>query len=520
MLRKVTGNPPLFSTAFFEPVRVLFLNSPASSLSTFLSECLDLVSREPKILERIEADQDIYGKNKKKRRLLDQKWELSQNPKLCDIHLNSTEIKADELSLQSGCPRMAPLLVYLFLMLRGRFGGLKTQEMQLLLQESVSLEVFFHNFGLKKLPGSSTIVDNINSVNQKTLDFIFESQIRMIIEEKLDDFKDLTFDSTSVSANSAWPTDSALLMGLVQRIYHRGKQLHKFEMPDIRERRFPNIIKTLTRLNKEIQLCGGRRGSKSKRKKRYRQLLKESESAHRTFSQEMKRVNKNLEKLNIAPSRYEMLVRLIDWMEDDLSWLSRVIEYCSKRVLLEERVDSKDKKMSLSDKSAGFIRKGGRDDVIGYKPQLGRSKNGFIPGLRVPQGNAADSAEFVKIAAESMERTGVIAETISVDDGYASKDARDKLFEMGVKIVSISGSKGKKIIDEQSWESQEYLQARNDRSAVESLMFTIKHGYNFGRVMRRGLENVAAELLEKVLAYNFCRVIEIRKRKYLEKLVA
>jgi hypothetical protein len=29
--------------------------------------------------------------------------------------------------------------------------------------------------------------------------------------------------------------------------------------------------------------------------------------------------------------------------------------------------------------------------------------------------------------------------------------------------------------------------------------------------MRRGIENVRAELLEKVLAYIFCRMVEVRK---------
>ncbi len=34
---------------------------------------------------------------------------------------------------------------------------------------------------------------------------------------------------------------------------------------------------------------------------------------------------------------------------------------------------------------------------------------------------------------------------------------------------------------------------------------TIKHAFDFGRVARRGIENVRAEMLEKVLAYNLPR---------------
>ena len=61
------------------------------------------------------------------------------------------------------------------------------------------------------------------------------------------------------------------------------------------------------------------------------------------------------------------------------------------------------------------------------------------------------------------------------------------------------------------WESQAYKEARRCRSAVESLMSTIKDGFEFGQLGRCGIEAVRDELLEKVLAYNCCRTILIRK---------
>ncbi len=131
----------------------------------------------------------------------------------------------------------------------------------------------------------------------------------------------------------------------------------------------------------------------------------------------------------------------------------------------------------------------------------------------MPEGNAADSSEFIKIAGDGISRTKIIPDVISCDDGYANRAVRDYFLDLGVKVVSVSGSKGKKIIGEEEWESDEYQEARNNRSSVESLMFTIKNGFNFGKVMRRGIESVRAELLEKVIAYNFCRIVEIRNRR-------
>ena len=120
---------------------------------------------------------------------------------------------------------------------------------------------------------------------------------------------------------------------------------------------------------------------------------------------------------------------------------------------------------------------------------------------------------MVPAIAESIKRTGVVAELVSTDDGYASKNGHDELLCMGVKVVSISGAKGKKLTTQEDWDSEVYRDARRCRSAVESLMFTIKYGFDFGELSRRGIEAVREELLEKVLAYNFCRSILMRKRR-------
>ena len=66
------------------------------------------------------------------------------------------------------------------------------------------------------------------------------------------------------------------------------------------------------------------------------------------------------------------------------------------------------------------------------------------------------------------------------------------------------------LLGRATYESDEYVAARNDRSAVESTIFTLKHNYDFEEVMRRGLKNVHGELLEKVIAHNFFRTIELR----------
>jgi len=49
-------------------------------------------------------------------------------------------------------------------------------------------------------------------------------------------------------------------------------------------------------------------------------------------------------------------------------------------------------------------------------------------------------------------------------------------------------------------------------------MFTIKDGFEFGEVGRCGIDAVRAELTEKVLAYNCCRIILMKQRREERRL--
>ncbi len=56
---------------------------------------------------------------------------------------------------------------------------------------------------------------------------------------------------------------------------------------------------------------------------------------------------------------------------------------------------------------------------------------------------------------------------MSTDDGYASTKGRDEVLATGVKNISISGAKGKRLTDPDDWQSDVYRNARRERSAVD-----------------------------------------------------
>ncbi len=485
---------------------------PETELSDICREVEQIAKQDPKILELIVADQDQYAKEEKKKRITDRQWRESKLTPFPDIEPgHDVEINVAELTLEQGRKRMAPQIVLFFLILRGYIGGFKAKATQTFIKESMTIYNFLEQ-NSAKMPGWSTIIDNVNQVCNQTRSYILDSQLAKILGEGFDDHKELTIDSTSVSANTCWPTDSKILLQLTERIWRLGQKLDRFEINNIAPKRFVTIIKLLKQYHKSICMSAGKKNSRNKIKNLYRKALKESKSALNAFEKEMRKVNQAVDYIDIEPTKLLQLSRVVEIMNGDVENLAKVISYCSDRIEHEKILKSSEKIMSNSDKDAAYIQKGQREAVIGYKPQIGRSQKGFITCINVPEGNAADSGQLEPMVDQHIERTGIVPNIVSTDDGYASADGKRNVEEKGVDIVSINGAKGKKITSQEDWESDLFQKTRDNRSSVESLMFTIKHNHHFGRVMRRGIEAVRGELLEKVLAYNFCRIVEIRNR--------
>jgi len=494
------------------PISNLFLPVPDTDFRDYLDEVAQLLRFAPEIVTAIEGDLDAHALAKKKLRMEERKFFESQTEDLPELEIRESEPSNGELSLEIGRPRMPAETVYVFLMLRGFLGSLSAKQSRRFLRESMSLYGWLQSRGLA-MPGVSTILDNLNVISQKTRELIFDRQIARILGEGFDNFKALTIDSTSVKANSSWPNDAKILTGLLMRVDRLGQKLDVFGLKNFRQGWVPRWLEEMDKLEFQICLVAGKANSKVKLKQGYRQLFRRAKKALAALKAEFNALENAIQIETFAPSRRVLLQRMIEQIRSDLSDAQRVIEYASDRVFHEKKLPSTEKVLSLSDGSAAYIKKGDRNPLIGYKPQLVRSENGFVTSLLVPEGNAADAIELVPAIADSITRTSVVADLVSTDDGYASAKGRDALREMGIADVSISGAKGKKLTTLEDWESETYRDARRYRSAVESLMFTIKDGFAFGELGRRGIDAVRAELLEKVLAYNCCRSILMKQRQ-------
>jgi hypothetical protein len=494
------------------PRQLVFLTPIDSQLNDFLNEIHQIALFEPSIVECIDEDLDLHAKKKKLLRLADAEFLASQTLDLPKLELQLRELQIDKIQLEIGRPRTDAYIVYLFLMLRGFNGGCKDQHARLLLEESITVKLWLEHLGLE-LPPASTLSDNLNAVSNQTRRLIHQVQLRYIVQGRLDDFQKCFIDSTAVEANTERPTDSAILVRLIARVCTTGSNLHRLDLPDMNPIGLLEQQEELRRLSQQIHFLTGKARAGAKRKKWYFQLIRRVRRLRKRLLRDLETVRRNLEgRADLPPSRRLMAGEALGLIADDLAALEQAANVCERRIMAEEEVPVAEKIISLSDSDASFIVKGGWNTVVGYRPQLARSGSGFVTALVLPRGNAADSRHLVAMVKEQITNTGVIPAMTSTDDGYSSQEGREEVLGLGVEVVSISGAKGKRLLEAQQWKSRPYRQARAERSAIESLVFTLKEGFEFGKMSRRSHENVLAEMLEKVLAYNISQIILVRKK--------
>ena len=494
------------------PRQLVFLTPIDSQLNDFLNEIHQIALLEPSIVERIDEDLDLHAKKKKLLRLADAEFLAGQTLDLPKLQLQLRELQIDKIQLETGRPRTDAYIVYLFLMLRGFNGGCKDQHARLLLEESITLRLWLEHLGLQ-LPPASTLSDNLNAVSNQTRALIHQVQLRYIFQQGLDDFQKCFIDSTAVEANTERPTDSIILVRLIARVCTAGGSLHRLDLPDMNPIGLLEQQEELRRLSQQIHFLSGKARGEAKRKKWYFQLIRRVRRLRKRLLRDLETVRRNLEsRADLPPSRRLMGEEALGLIAADLAALEQTANVCERRIMAEEKVPIAEKIISLSDADASFIVKGGWNTVVGYRPQLARSGSGFVSALVLPRGNAADSRHLVAMVKEQITNTGVIPAMTSADDGYSSQEGREEVLGLGVKVVSISGAKGKRLLEAQQWKSRPYRQARAERSAIESLVFTLKEDFEFGEMARRTHENVLAEMLEKVLAYNISQMIRVRKK--------
>lgn len=485
----------------------LFPGFADNHFSSTIGKGIALVEKYPAILNLIRADQTADAIRKKESRLRDENW-LSDHSH-CEFFETCEPREPPVVELDPrGRKRMPPTVVFLFFLVRGYLGSIKDKKCHSFIQESKFLETVLFQQGEYRIPAASTILDNLNCLSENTLIAFHHLTINEALVLGLDDFKKLYFDSTRISADSAWPTESRTIADLLARARRGFEILREYGIKVNLPSNTDELLRAIQSHKTSIALNSGKKGSKKHIKKMYKKILKECKKLVAFFGKAVKRAQSKVG--DLLPSLKEGLEVLIESIEVDLHNVELCAQNARSRVLKSQKVSAEQKVLGIADPDAEMIPKGMRPPVFGYKPQIGRSEKGFIVGVLVPQGCASDAGQMKPITDEAIKNTTVTPDVISYDDGYTNSKVREEYLKGGVGVVSFSGAKGKAQLGDE-WDLPEYKEARNRRSMAESTMSILKGFFDLGRFTRRGRENVTQEILTASIFHNIALLYRLQK---------
>jgi hypothetical protein len=488
-------------------------------LVEIVREALGLARFDPSLVAAFAEDMDLAAKTAKKGRLMDLIWRdaaLPAFPGFVDSIMPSDfdSTRPSSLSLHAGRPRAMDAELLLVLWAIDGVFSLTCREGH---DRLVGSEVFQALVGDGSGPARTTMAKYLDLISPETRDKAHKALHKKILEEDLDTFEELTVDSTAVPANTAWPSESALICGFLRRIHRLLERQVACTGVPYESKKAVRWLKELDGLHRDIGLLGSGRGVAAKRKGKYRKLLKTAGKVSRSLRTLLDNRRDRIEDRCIAPTARIRVDAMLECIDQSFAEAERAMESARRRVLLGDSVEASEKVYSLADPDAYMIVKGGRDPLLGYKPQIGRSAKGFVTCFEVTPGNPADSNRLLPMVEAHSAATGRELLAVSTDDGYTSAENLERLADMGIEVVSFSGAKGRALLGDDFYECDAARLLRNERSAVESTMFTLKYKLGLRRFCRRGIEGVRADLSATAFAHNLWRIAYVRTAKQREE---
>jgi IS5 family transposase len=180
--------------------------------------------------------------------------------------------------------------------------------------------------------------------------------------------------------------------------------------------------------------------------------------------------------------------------------------------LAGQRVDSATRLVSLHDMDARPIVKGklGKPVEFGFKAQVVDNEDGLVLDYDVKTGNPADAEQLVPAIERIRKRLGCVPDAVTADRGYGEAALDRRLEDLGVRNVVIP-RKGQPGKARQAVEhSCAFLQLVKWRTGCEGRISHLKRRYGWDRSLVDGRDRTATWCGYGVLAHNLIKVTHLQ----------
>lgn len=153
----------------------LFDEMPSSEFGDTLLLGIQTIRQSEALAEMIVNDQDMMALEKKKLRSLDEEWLKGHGGQPLFDDREHTEASNVLRTKQ----RMSPEAVFVFFLVRSYLGDIKSAASRHFIEDSMTLSCITRSLGYDRVPGASTILDNLNCLSVETHDALLAESLAM-----------------------------------------------------------------------------------------------------------------------------------------------------------------------------------------------------------------------------------------------------------------------------------------------------------------------------------------------------
>ncbi|MGI5238784.1 ISNCY family transposase [Dactylosporangium sp. CA-139066] len=360
-----------------------------------------------------------------------------------------------------------------------------------------------------RLPHPTTLMKLTTRCGEQAIAALNEQLLAKAVEARVVKTGKVRADTTVVSANVDYPTDTGLLARAVTRISRlvgRVRAVGAASRTPFRDR-----SRAARRRVRSIAAHLRLRGAQAREQAQatVARITGQLAGLARQSATEAQAVLRNARRAvaRMTGRARGRLRRAVNELAVILHRTDTVIAQARIR-LAGGKPDSATRLVSLHDPDARPIVKGrlGKPIEFGYKAQIVDNVDGIVLDHTVEEGNPADAPQLAPAIARITQRTGGPPRAVAADRGYGEASVETTLHDAGVPTVAIP-RKGPTGIARQTHERQPgFRRLVKWRTGCEGRISHLKHRYDLHRTRLDGLTGARIWCGYGILAHNLTKI--------------
>ncbi len=410
---------------------------------------------------------------------------IDANPIICDYVLQDLN-RGKNIAHRNGANGMSADQVLRCAIVKVLF-NFTYEELAFHIVDSQSLSWFCRigiaDKGFKK----SALNKNIKRISEPTWQMVNTELLGYAKKENIEKGRQVRIDCTCIESNIHHPTDSSLLFDGVRVLTRLMDQCRD---RGIKVAGFHNH----TRVAKRRVLAILNTNSSKRQKSAYADLIK---IAGKVTGYAIRAVDA----INSRVASELSAIAISFQLDHYINLTQKVIWQTQRRVLHGEKVDAKEKVVSIFEPHTDIIVKDRRDTYYGHKVCLTGGASNMILDCLIVKGNPADTDLVVPMLERQNEIYGRYPLKACFDGGFASKENLKQAKSRNIKDVCFAKKRG--LQEEDMCRSHYvYRRLRRFRAGIESGISWLKRCFGLTRCNWKGWQAFKSYVWSSIVAAN------------------